>query len=205
LPLEGDLEDRAGGMEITNAFDPTKWVMLAVMTNPDGDRVSVYDMGPNTSWVRYEPRYGRLDAGQNTAILMSINSAGLVEGDYALILRFIHNAAAFESSIRVDLNVDWDNSLPDESSVPLEFGIDAVRPNPFNGTTVVSYQLSVVSFMTLKLYDLNGRLVQTVVEGWMPAGQHRAAIDGSRLAAGVYFVRLEAGGKTETIKTALVK
>jgi hypothetical protein len=105
----------------------------------------------------------------------------------------------------VDLNVDWDNSLPDESSVPLEFGIDAVRPNPFNGTTVVSYQLSVVSFMTLKLYDLNGRLVQTVVEGWMPAGQHRTAIDGSRLAAGVYFVRLAAGGRTETIKTALVK
>jgi hypothetical protein len=99
-----------------------------------------------------------------------------------------------------------------------DFGLGEPYPNPFNATTVVSYQLSVVSNVSLKLYDINGRLVQTLVDGWRGAGEHRVIIDVNRgtdrnvyptvlpvLPAGVYFLRLQAGGETFVKKAVVVK
>jgi len=70
-------------------------------------------------------------------------------------------------------------------------------PNPFNPSTVVDYQLSMDNIVTLKVYDLLGREVITLVEQTMPAGRHRIQWDGyddagNPAASGLYFYRLEA-------------
>jgi hypothetical protein len=85
-----------------------------------------------------------------------------------------------------------------------------LSPNPFNPSTVISYQLSVVSFVNLAVYDVSGRLVAELVNGWRDMGAHEVTFDGSGLASGVYIYRLEASGsgKTPTIvrgKMVLVK
>ena len=78
-------------------------------------------------------------------------------------------------------------------------------PNPFNPTTVLSFELRDAGFVKLKVYDITGQEVQTAVSGWQLAGYHEVIFNGSSLASGVYFVRLDAGDFTQTQKVVLMK
>jgi hypothetical protein len=78
-------------------------------------------------------------------------------------------------------------------------------PNPFNVSTVASFELRVPSWVSLKVHDTAGRLVATLVDGWREAGTHDATFDGSGLASGLYFVRMEAGDFREIKKLVLLK
>jgi tetratricopeptide (TPR) repeat protein len=78
-------------------------------------------------------------------------------------------------------------------------------PNPFNPTTVIGYQLSVSGHVTLKVYDILGREVTTLVNESQNPGIHSATFDASRLASGVYFYRLTAPGVNQVKKMLLTK
>ena len=83
-------------------------------------------------------------------------------------------------------------------------------PNPFNPTTMISYQLPNDAKVTLKVFDILGKEVVTLVDGEVEAGNHMATFDGSRLSSGMYFVRLiaqaQGGGTfTKTMKMLMVK
>ena len=78
-------------------------------------------------------------------------------------------------------------------------------PNPFNPSTVISYRLSAVSEVTVKVYDILGRAVETLVNGMQDAGSHSITFDGSGLASGVYFYRLQTPDYTQTMKMILLK
>lgn len=78
-------------------------------------------------------------------------------------------------------------------------------PNPFNPTTVISYQLSAPGHVTLKVFDVVGREVAALVSENQSAGMHLATFDGSRLASGVYFYMLSAPGITQVKKMLLAK
>ncbi|RJP73432.1 MAG: T9SS C-terminal target domain-containing protein [Candidatus Zixiibacteriota bacterium] len=73
-------------------------------------------------------------------------------------------------------------------------------PNPFNPWTAVSYELRAASHVRLRIYDTAGREVATLVDGWREAGIHQATFDGSGLASGVYFARLETAAGSVTTK-----
>jgi hypothetical protein len=79
-------------------------------------------------------------------------------------------------------------------AVPKNFALYQNYPNPFNPTTVIGYQLSAVSHVTLTIYDVLGREVATLVDGQQNAGVYKANFDGSRFASGVYFYRINAVG-----------
>jgi hypothetical protein len=85
-----------------------------------------------------------------------------------------------------------------KESTPLKRGsggdLFTVSPSPFNASTAISFKLQAASQVSLKIYDTAGRLVANLVEGWRDAGEHSVRFDGSKLAAGVYLVRLEASG-----------
>lgn len=78
-------------------------------------------------------------------------------------------------------------------------------PNPFNPRTVISYHLSVVSDVVIRVYDLRGREVETLVNGRMLAGTHSVTFNGAGLSSGVYFYRLTAGNFSTTRKMHLIK
>ncbi len=78
-------------------------------------------------------------------------------------------------------------------------------PNPFNATTTLSYTLPISSHVELCLYDLTGREVSTLVQREQRPGTYRVLLDGSRLASGTYFVRLQAGTFSKTQKIVLLK
>lgn len=79
------------------------------------------------------------------------------------------------------------------NAIPERFALSQNYPNPFNPTTAISYQLSAFSMVTLKVYDILGREVATLVSGEQSAGVYKAEWNAS-VASGVYFYRLEAFG-----------
>lgn len=78
-------------------------------------------------------------------------------------------------------------------------------PNPFNPTTIISYQLPAGSQVTLTVYDILGQRVAVLVDGVQGPGTHKAVFNGSRFASGVYFYRLVAGNRVATRKMVLLK
>ena len=78
-------------------------------------------------------------------------------------------------------------------------------PNPFNPSTTISYDLPTDSKVTLKVFDVLGREVATLVNGFVEAGSHQAVFNATRLASGVYFYRLQAGAYSATRKLAILK
>ncbi len=80
------------------------------------------------------------------------------------------------------------------NNVPKSFGLSQNYPNPFNPSTVIDYQLSIASHVTLKIYDVLGREVKMLVNDKQNAGYYRVTLDASKLASGVYFCRIMADG-----------
>lgn len=78
-------------------------------------------------------------------------------------------------------------------------------PNPFNPATTLSFALPKASRVCLSVYDVSGRLVATLVDGWRDAGVHEVTFDGSSLASGVYIYRLQAGTYHASGKMVLMK
>jgi hypothetical protein len=80
-----------------------------------------------------------------------------------------------------------------------------IGPNPFNPTTVIGYQLQIAGFVNLSVYDITGRKIADLVNGWKDEGVHRTTFDASGLATGVYIYRLMAGEYTASGKMVLMK
>jgi len=91
------------------------------------------------------------------------------------------------------------------TELPGEFKLEQNYPNPFNPRTVISYQLPVNTLITLKVYDILGREIKTLVNEHQTAGAHSVAFDASTLASGVYFYRIQAGEVVQTKKLVVVK
>ncbi len=95
----------------------------------------------------------------------------------------------------------------DES--PASITLNQNYPNPFNPSTVIGFTVgtqNLASVQTrLSVYDLLGREVAVLVDGVMPAGEHRVSFDASGLSSGVYLYRLQSGSMVETRRMTLVK
>jgi len=96
-------------------------------------------------------------------------------------------------------------AVRDDSGVPRRYALEQNYPNPFNPTTVIRYQLPVVSEVRLVLYDLLGREVSVLVNERKNAGSYEVKFDATGLASGVYLYRLTAGSFVQTCKLLLLK
>ncbi|MCX6639370.1 MAG: T9SS type A sorting domain-containing protein, partial [bacterium] len=88
---------------------------------------------------------------------------------------------------------------------PSCFSLYPCRPNPFNPTTILSFELRVASLVNLSIYDLSGRKVSELVSGRRESGSYQATFDGSNLPSGIYFTRLTAGEYSAVQKLVLLK
>lgn len=91
------------------------------------------------------------------------------------------------------------------SNMPSRFELEQNYPNPFNPTTVIAYQLPALSHVTLKVYDVLGREVATLVDGKENAGDYNITFNASRLSSGVYFYQLNTGNENFVKKMLLLK
>ncbi|MBM4166860.1 MAG: T9SS type A sorting domain-containing protein [Ignavibacteria bacterium] len=93
-----------------------------------------------------------------------------------------------------------------ENNFPLQFWLEQNYPNPFNPITVISYRLSVNSFVTLKVYDILGKEVAILVNNTeMESGKHEVQFDASKLSSGMYFYKLSTNKFSAVKKMIVVK
>jgi|GEM_PF-1255609 len=96
-------------------------------------------------------------------------------------------------------------SVPNDNLQSTIFNLQSAFPNPFNQSTLIRYSISAHSAVNLSIFDTQGRLVQTLVNGRLAAGEHSVVWDAGDLPAGVYLTRLTAGEETRTSKAALLR
>jgi len=93
----------------------------------------------------------------------------------------------------------------DGKELPNEFSLAQNYPNPFNPSTTIAYSVPAAGNVTLKVFDLLGNEIATLVNGEMSRGTYSVQFDGSKVASGLYFYRLQVGSKIETKKMLLTK
>ena len=89
--------------------------------------------------------------------------------------------------------------------LPTHYNLSQPYPNPFNPTTIIQFSLPQSEMVSMKVYDLNGRLIETLLNDFYDMGNHTITWDGSSQSSGMYFVRLESGEFIQTRKVVLVK
>ncbi len=113
--------------------------------------------------------------------------------------------------INNDFKFKWEpgqlpTSVSDESSeIVSSFKLFQNYPNPFNPSTKISYRISEAGPVTLKVFDLLGRDIATIVSEFKSAGLYQADFDASHLSAGIYFYQLVTRGLIQTKKMLLLK
>jgi len=127
----------------------------------------------------------------------SFTDSKLSAGRYAYRLKQVDANGLFKYSQSVEVVV---------SGVPKVFSLSQNYPNPFNPSTTIEFTLSEDGITTLKVFDILGREVSTLVKDELKAGMvHQATFDASRFSSGVYFYRLENGKQTQVKKLLLMK
>jgi photosystem II stability/assembly factor-like uncharacterized protein len=89
--------------------------------------------------------------------------------------------------------------------LPENFSLEQNYPNPFNPATTIAFHLPASSFVTLKVYNSDGQEVAFLVNGQLPAGNHRTGWNASGVPSGVYFYSIQAGTYSETKKLVVMR
>jgi hypothetical protein len=89
--------------------------------------------------------------------------------------------------------------------VPLTYSLDQNYPNPFNPSTTINYSIPVSGRVTLRVFNVLGQEVGTLLNGDQNAGKYQLSFDASRYSSGVYFYRIEAGTFSAVKKMMLLK
>jgi parallel beta-helix repeat protein len=107
-------------------------------------------------------------------------------------------------------NLSWTLSGWDETETligvgPNKFTLHDAHPNPFNPSTTISFSLPEASKVNLSVFDVSGRLVAQLVDGYRQEGTHDVTFDGSNLASGIYVYHLETSNFSTSRKIVLIK
>ena len=108
-------------------------------------------------------------------------------------------------NIGLRLNVGVVGTENTAIGIPTEFVLQQNYPNPFNPSTKISYSIPKSSFVTLKIYDVLGKEVMTLVNETKQVGNYEVEFNGSNLSSGAYFYRLESGDFKDIKRMVLIK
>jgi len=115
---------------------------------------------------------------------------------------------AFNYDLRIRPIIATDKSLvgiEESASLPQRFELYNNYPNPFNPTTIIKYELPKAGLVNLKIYDILGREVMTLVNNEQSPGVYKIPFKGENLSSGVYFYRIQAGSFVQSKKMILLK
>ncbi len=93
----------------------------------------------------------------------------------------------------------------DDEELPLRTQFGQNYPNPFNPVTTIAFSLAKPAHVSIKVYDVSGREVRTLIDADMEPGRYSETLDAAGLAGGVYFARMVADEYTELKKLVLIK
>ncbi len=171
----------------------------------------------STSLVTVQPASGTIQPGGSQTITLTLNAENLHEGTYTGQVNIATNGGNL--TIPIDYLVD----IKEQDELPSKYYLSQNYPNPFNPTTTIEYSIPLTplnppfgkggkgsgEFVSLKVYDLLGREVATLVNEKQPPGKYtvifNAKSSAGGLSSGVYIYRLTAGSFSESKKLILMK
>ncbi len=169
--------------------------------------VLIFKYGNGGYYLWYVKENELAAAGQNS-VVYSAYAANLDGKGCKEILMIqdiidpIKGLLVFTSVYKSDIVTDVENK---ETNMPRQFQLFQNYPNPFNPATGIQYSVASSQKVILKVYDVLGREVTTLVNEKKSPGTYKVSFDGSNLSSGIYFYRLTAGDYTETKKMVLVR
>ena len=132
----------------------------------------------------------------NTVHIYLYTDASVSSGTYAYRLKQIDNDGIYKYSSEAEITI----------AVPKVLALNQNYPNPFNPTTTITFTLAQDGFTTLKIFDVLGREVTTLVNGVMKSGvMNTVSFNASKYSSGTYFSRLESNGNVQMKKIILLK
>jgi dienelactone hydrolase len=160
--------------------------------------------------VQYELSVATDDQFSNIVLQMSgltdtSFSTILPNGEYFWKVKASTSDSTFIFSDELNFFIDLPTDLNEATHKENTFYLGQNYPNPFNPSTVISYQLPVNGNVTLKIFDVLGNEVATLVDEYKPAGSYEVEFSANGLTSGMYFYTLKAGNFVETKKMLLLK
>ncbi|MBL7191584.1 right-handed parallel beta-helix repeat-containing protein [bacterium] len=175
--------------ENSNFYNPPQWVGQIFTVNANGDSCDIF-MNIFADPLFVNPAGGdfHLQAGSPCIDAGDPDSPPDPDGSIADMGAFPYDS----SWVSVD--------EPKICQIPAETSLHHPYPNPFNPSTVISFELKDAGEVSLIVYDIQGREVQTLVTGHLSLGYHEVVFDGTDLSSGIYFVRLTVDSRQSTVK-----
>lgn len=203
------------GGTLASPADPDQPLVVAWAAAEDPEGVPVaYTWQLVASRVFTAPLYA-IDVGGETQTSLTLgeiagllDAAGVPPGDS---LRIYHRVVAtdgvneVESEIATVMLVRGTFTAAEPGATPGAYALHGNYPNPFNPQTTISYTLPQASRVTLRVFDLTGKEVATLVDGRQLPGTHAATFDAADLPSGVYLYRVEAGAFSAAQTMMLLK
>lgn len=183
------------------------------------DNLSISQVGPSIKlqWQNRDPESDSITVQRGTgenrfsdyAVVppgdsVFVDTAVVADSSYYYRLKIVRQDSTEMQSYPIMLKVVPATSVK-EPDIAVKFHLSPNYPNPFNPSTTINYSIPKRGMVTLKVYDVLGREVETLVNGIRNAGTYEVRFDGARLASGVYFDRLEYNGTIITRKMVLMK
>jgi hypothetical protein len=188
-----DLDFTIGDSSFTS--NGTENIFLVVFS-PTGSFKTALSIGDNGD----DSAFDVLLDNNNFAFLIGEFEESIYFGDSLLVSHQL--ADIFITKI----NLSQLNQLGEEfSTQPINFFLYQNYPNPFNPSTKIRWQSPVSSHQTIKVFDVLGNEIETLVNEEKPAGSYEVDFNASQLSSGVYFYKLQTGSFTETKKMILMK
>lgn len=165
--------------------------------------------------LRYRCLYGQGDCLGQPTVIYSGTASAYLDGTVEVAsktetptVRYYYQVTATTASNKVTVNSveHWKNLIEDDQQpTPPQFSLHANYPNPFNPRTMIGYQLPVSGWVSLKVYNILGEEIASLVDGMQEAGSREVEWNASGVASGVYYYRMQAGKFSDTKKLLLAR
>ncbi|MCB9357059.1 MAG: S8 family serine peptidase [Calditrichaeota bacterium] len=177
--LTGDFNSESS--TIVLSWQPPDWSGIARRGNESLDELVEYKV--------FRQGQGPIATTSDETYTYTVSGVGV----YRFWVTAVYDGGESDSSNHVQFLVT--DARDAHAGIPSELYLDQNYPNPFNPTTSIGFGLPTESAITLKVYDVQGRLVTELLHSTLPAGHHRVEFDATGLGSGVFFYRLDAGGQ----------
>lgn len=195
-------------MECAQRFDERDTLATAVSLLQADDKGAVAAVA--SSGIHYDMSYvffmrefasqlsANPDQSLGKALLVAKRSAGFNDEDFAMRLTLLGDPALVVRSALVA------STVSDPETRPSQFALMQNYPNPFNPSTTIRYELPEASRVSLKVFNVLGQELATLVDGVEGPGHKLVEFNAGNLSSGIYFIRLTAGKNVQTRKMLLV-
>lgn len=186
--------------KITNGLPQVNRTRVSRLIKISGHIVAGLGYNPNGSWGAYHSSDDGVtwdNIGQGIEPLTGVTGMA-ANNNYGFITS---NFGVYRRPATDITNIEDENEL----IISKDFILHQNYPNPFNPTTKISWQSSVSGNQTIKIYDVLGNEISTLIDEYKPAGNYEIDFDGSKLSSGNYFYRLTSGSYSETKSFVVLK